>query len=102
MKKAAPEGTQEALCAPLLSCTGARREIKSRFRSAISPGLIAVRGSTLFATIWRSAALPFCGIVTLSIAVWLHRSSIQGPTPLASNKTSSSSTARSRCRTSAA
>jgi hypothetical protein len=29
--------TQEAPCAPLLSCTGARREIKSRFRSAISP-----------------------------------------------------------------
>jgi hypothetical protein len=29
--------TQEALCAPLLSCTGGRREIRSRFRSAISP-----------------------------------------------------------------
>jgi hypothetical protein len=29
--------TQEAPCAPVLSCTGARREIKSRFRSAISP-----------------------------------------------------------------
>jgi hypothetical protein len=29
--------TQEAPCAPLLSCTGARREIRSRFRSAISP-----------------------------------------------------------------
>jgi hypothetical protein len=29
--------TQEAPCVPLLSCTGARREIKSRFRSAISP-----------------------------------------------------------------
>jgi hypothetical protein len=28
---------QEAPCAPLLSCTGARREIKSRFRSAMSP-----------------------------------------------------------------
>ena len=32
-----PPTTQEAPCAPLLSCTGARREIKSRFRSAISP-----------------------------------------------------------------
>lgn len=32
-----PPPTQEARCAPLLSCTGARREIKSRFRSAISP-----------------------------------------------------------------
>jgi hypothetical protein len=29
--------TQETPCAPLLSCTGASREIKSRFRSAISP-----------------------------------------------------------------
>ena len=29
--------TQEAPCAPLLSCTGGRREIRSRFRSAISP-----------------------------------------------------------------
>jgi hypothetical protein len=29
--------TPEAPCAPLLSCTGARREIKSRLRSAISP-----------------------------------------------------------------
>ena len=29
--------TQEAPCAPLLSCTGARREMKSRLRSAISP-----------------------------------------------------------------
>jgi hypothetical protein len=29
--------TQEALCAPLLSCTGGRREISSRFRSAMSP-----------------------------------------------------------------
>ena len=29
--------TKEASCAPLLSCTGARREIKSRLRSAISP-----------------------------------------------------------------
>jgi hypothetical protein len=28
---------QEPPCAPLLSCTGARREIKSRLRSAISP-----------------------------------------------------------------
>jgi len=28
---------QEAPCAPLLSCTGGRREIRSRFRSAISP-----------------------------------------------------------------
>ena len=28
--------TQEAPCAPLFSCTGGRREIKSRFRSAIS------------------------------------------------------------------
>ena len=27
----------EAPCAPLLSCTGGRREIRSRFRSAISP-----------------------------------------------------------------
>ena len=29
--------TQETPCAPLLSCTGSRREIRSRFRSAISP-----------------------------------------------------------------
>ena len=29
--------TQEAPCAPLFSCTGGRREIKSRFRSAMSP-----------------------------------------------------------------
>jgi hypothetical protein len=29
--------TKEAPCAPLLSCTGDRREIRSRFRSAISP-----------------------------------------------------------------
>jgi hypothetical protein len=29
--------TKEASCVPLLSCTGARREIKSRLRSAISP-----------------------------------------------------------------
>jgi hypothetical protein len=29
--------TQEAPCAPLLSCTGGRREIRSRLRSAISP-----------------------------------------------------------------
>jgi Hint domain len=29
--------SQEALCAPLLSCTGGRNEIRSRFRSAISP-----------------------------------------------------------------
>jgi hypothetical protein len=29
--------TQEAPCAPLLSCTGHRREIRSRLRSAISP-----------------------------------------------------------------
>ena len=28
---------QEAPCAPLLSCTGGRREIRSRFRSAMSP-----------------------------------------------------------------
>ena len=28
---------QETPCAPLLSCTGGRREIRSRFRSAISP-----------------------------------------------------------------
>ena len=32
-----PSVNQESPCAPLLSCTGARREIKSRFRSAISP-----------------------------------------------------------------
>jgi hypothetical protein len=32
-----PPTAKEAPCAPLLSCTGARREIKSRFRSAISP-----------------------------------------------------------------
>jgi Hint domain len=32
-----PPATQEARCAPLLSCTGSRREIKSRFRSVISP-----------------------------------------------------------------
>jgi hypothetical protein len=29
--------TQEARCAPLLSCNGGRSEIRSRFRSAISP-----------------------------------------------------------------
>ena len=29
--------TQDARCAPLLSCTGGRREIRSRLRSAISP-----------------------------------------------------------------
>jgi len=29
--------TQEARCAPLLSCTGGRREIRTRIRSAISP-----------------------------------------------------------------
>lgn len=29
--------TREAPCAPLLSCTGGRSEIRSRFRSAISP-----------------------------------------------------------------
>jgi Hint domain len=29
--------TQETLCAPLLSCNGGRREIRSRFRSAMSP-----------------------------------------------------------------
>jgi len=32
-----PLTAQEAPCAPLLSCTGARRELKSRLRSAISP-----------------------------------------------------------------
>jgi hypothetical protein len=32
-----PPTTHEVPCAPLLSCTGARREIKSRLRSAISP-----------------------------------------------------------------
>jgi hypothetical protein len=33
----APPTTQEATCAPWLSCNGHRSEIKSRFRSAISP-----------------------------------------------------------------
>jgi hypothetical protein len=37
LRRHGPPTTQEAPCAPLLSCTGARREIKSRFRSAISP-----------------------------------------------------------------
>jgi hypothetical protein len=37
IRRYGPPTTQEAPCAPLLSCTGARREIKSRFRSAISP-----------------------------------------------------------------
>jgi hypothetical protein len=37
LRRYGPPTTQEAPCAPLLSCTGARREIKSRFRSAISP-----------------------------------------------------------------
>jgi hypothetical protein len=32
-----PPTTQEAPCAPLLSCNGGRSEIRSRFRSAISP-----------------------------------------------------------------
>jgi hypothetical protein len=32
-----PTASHEAPCAPLLSCTGARRELKSRLRSAISP-----------------------------------------------------------------
>ena len=37
LRRYGPPATQEAPCAPLLSCTGARREIKSRLRSAISP-----------------------------------------------------------------
>jgi hypothetical protein len=37
LRRYGPPTTQEAPCTPLLSCTGARREIKSRFRSAISP-----------------------------------------------------------------
>jgi hypothetical protein len=37
LRRYGPPATQEARCAPLLSCTGARREIKSRIRSAISP-----------------------------------------------------------------
>jgi hypothetical protein len=37
LRRYGPPATEEATCAPLLSCTGARREIKSRFRSAISP-----------------------------------------------------------------
>jgi hypothetical protein len=37
LRRHGPSATQEAPCAPLLSCTGARREIKSRLRSAISP-----------------------------------------------------------------
>jgi Hint domain len=37
LRRYGPPTTQEAPCAPLLSCTGARREIKSRLRSAISP-----------------------------------------------------------------
>jgi hypothetical protein len=37
LRRYGPQATQEAPCAPLLSCTGARREIKSRLRSAISP-----------------------------------------------------------------
>ena len=37
LRRYGPPATQEATCVPLLSCTGARREIKSRLRSAISP-----------------------------------------------------------------
>jgi len=37
LRRYGPPTTQEAPCATLLSCTGARREIKSRLRSAISP-----------------------------------------------------------------
>ena len=37
LRRYGPPATHEAPCAPLLSCTGARREIKSRLRSAISP-----------------------------------------------------------------
>src|SRR6516225_1552359 len=37
IRRFGPPTTQEVPCAPLLSCTGAQREIKSRFRSAISP-----------------------------------------------------------------
>jgi hypothetical protein len=37
LRRYGPPATQEAPCAPLLSCTGARREIKSRLRSTISP-----------------------------------------------------------------
>jgi hypothetical protein len=37
LRRYGPPATQEARCAPWLSCTGGRREIKSRFRSAISP-----------------------------------------------------------------
>jgi hypothetical protein len=37
LRRYGPPTTQEARCAPYLSCTGGRREIKSRFRSAISP-----------------------------------------------------------------
>ena len=37
LRRYGPPATQEVPCAPLLSCTGARREIKSRLRSAISP-----------------------------------------------------------------
>jgi Hint domain len=37
LRRYGPPTTQEAPCAPFLSCTGGRREIKSHFRSAISP-----------------------------------------------------------------
>jgi hypothetical protein len=37
LRRFGPPATQEVRCAPLLSCTGGRREIKSRLRSAISP-----------------------------------------------------------------
>jgi Hint domain len=37
VRRYGPPATQEARCAPLLSCTGGRRETKSRLRSAISP-----------------------------------------------------------------
>ena len=37
LRRYGPPTTEEAPCAPLLSCTGTRREIKSRLRSAISP-----------------------------------------------------------------
>jgi hypothetical protein len=67
---------QEAPCAPLLSCTGGRREIRSASAVRSHRGLIAARRLTLSETSWRSVASQFCGIGThLAITVCLRRSS---------------------------
>src|SRR6516225_9204799 len=46
--------TQEAPCAPLLSCNGGRSEIRSASAMRSHCGLIAARRLTLFETSWRS------------------------------------------------